>query len=136
MPGACRANRLLLEADPADDPAPEYPDPPGDDFDAEQTPLADEDADAADADVINDAAATSSPSFSTYTLTEVVIDNSWSQKGKIYFGRTQRGTAWYYFRVFLKPGTDGFVVQGAGSDRYIVIEASFQSGRNVPFAKR
>ena len=85
---------------------------------------------------LNDAAATSSPSFSTYTLTEVVIDNAWSEKGKIYFGRTQRGSAWYYFRVFLKPGTDGFVVQGAGSDRYIVIEASFQSVRNVPFAKR
>ena len=45
------ANLLLREDDPSDDPTAEYPDPPADESD-EETPLAADDADEADADVI------------------------------------------------------------------------------------
>ncbi|MBK5221554.1 MAG: helicase [Acidimicrobiia bacterium] len=47
------ANLLLREDDPSDDPTAEYPDPPAEESD-EETPLAAEDADAADGDVIID----------------------------------------------------------------------------------
>lgn len=47
------ANLLLREDDPSDDPTAEYPDPPAEESD-EETPLAAEDADVADADVIID----------------------------------------------------------------------------------
>lgn len=84
---------------------------------------------------LNDAPATSSPASATYTLDAITIDNGAADKGVIYFGRTQRGTAWYYFRVFVKSA-GGTLIQGSGPDRYLELEASFQSGRNVPFAKR
>jgi hypothetical protein len=47
------ANLLLRKDDPSDDPAAEYPDPPSEESD-EETPLAAEDADLADGDVIID----------------------------------------------------------------------------------
>ena len=47
------ANLLLREDDPSDDPAAEYPDPPSEESDKE-TPLAAEDADLADGNVIID----------------------------------------------------------------------------------
>jgi hypothetical protein len=84
---------------------------------------------------LNDAPATSSPAFSTYTLDAVTIDYTVMDKGRIFFGRTQRGSIWYYFRVLVKSA-DGSLIQGFGADRYLELEASFQTGKSVPFAKR
>ncbi|MBI5647670.1 MAG: fibronectin type III domain-containing protein [Ignavibacteriae bacterium] len=84
---------------------------------------------------LDDSPATSSPASSTYTASSIILDNAVSQKGRIYFGRLVRGTARYYFRLFIKRGSDDRLVQGFGTDRYIEVEASFQSEKNVPFSK-
>ena len=89
-----------------------------------------------DADDLDAQYATTPPATSTYTAPEVTISAAAVSKGKVIYGRLKRGTDNYYFRLLVKRGADGKMVQGSGADRYLEFSVSFQHIRNVPFAKQ
>lgn len=78
---------------------------------------------------------TATPAAQTYTSPEVTITNAAVNSGKIVYGRLKRGTDHYYFRLLVKRGANGKLVQGSGADRYLEFVVSVQHIRNVPFAK-
>lgn len=78
---------------------------------------------------------TTPPANATYTSAEVTIPNSPVSEGKVVYGRLKRGTDHYYFRLLVKKGDNGKLVQGSGADRYLELVVSFQHIRNVPFSK-
>ena len=88
------------------------------------------------ANSLDEVYATASPSTSTYTAYEITIDDAPVTKGRIYFGRVQRGNDRYYFRLLVKRGNNSSLVQGESIDRYLEFEISYQDVRLVPFAKR
>ncbi|MDH7516491.1 MAG: fibronectin type III domain-containing protein [Bacteroidota bacterium] len=88
-----------------------------------------------DSDVLDAGAATSSPPAATYTLKTVTIEDGFRDKGRIYFGRVTRGTEKYYFRLLVKRSPAGGLIHGSGPDRYLEVEASFQTVPHVPYAK-
>ncbi|MDX9759586.1 MAG: fibronectin type III domain-containing protein [Bacteroidota bacterium] len=79
--------------------------------------------------------ATTPPAIATYTTAEVTIPNSSVTTGKVVYGRLKRGTDHYYFRLLVKKGDNGKLVQGSGADRYLEFVVSYQHVRNIPFAK-
>lgn len=87
------------------------------------------------ADALDDQTATTAPITSTYTAQEVTISTANVSMGKIIYGRLKRGTDNYYFRLLVKRGSSGSLVQGSGADRYLEFDVSFQYIKNVPFAK-
>jgi hypothetical protein len=78
---------------------------------------------------------TTPPATGTYTAPEVTITNATVSTGKVVYGRLKRGTDYYYFRLLVKRGANGKLVQGSGADRYLELVVSYQHIRNVPFAK-
>lgn len=88
-----------------------------------------------DADDLDEQFATTAPATGTYTTPEVTITSAAVNKGKVIYGRLKRGTDSYYFRLLVKRGGDGKMVQGSGADRYLEFSVSFQHIRNIPFAK-
>lgn len=88
-----------------------------------------------DADDLDEHFTTTAPSTATYTSAEVTITNAAVNSGKIVYGRLSRGTEYNYFRLLVKRGANGKLVQGSGADRYLELVVSFQLVRNVPFAK-
>jgi len=87
------------------------------------------------ADNLEAGASTSSPAAATYTLSALTLDNQSSTRGRIYFGRVNRVGGRHYFRLLIKKSDDGYLVHGAGPDRYLEVEASYQSTPNVPYSK-
>ena len=87
------------------------------------------------ADDLDEQFATTAPATATYTSAEVTITNSLVNSGRIVYGRLSRGTDDYYFRLLVKRGANGKLVQGSGADRYLEFVVSFQHIRNIPFAK-
>jgi hypothetical protein len=88
-----------------------------------------------DADDLDLQFATTPPSSATYTTAEVTIPNAPVNIGKVIYGRLKRGTDHNYFRLLIKRGSNGKLVQGSGADRYLELSVSYQVVRNVPFAK-
>ncbi|MBN1448741.1 MAG: hypothetical protein JXA28_12490, partial [Bacteroidetes bacterium] len=89
-----------------------------------------------DADALDEQAATTSPQLSTYTKQQVTITNASVNKGLVVFGRLNRGSNYYYFRLLVKRGSNGRLVQGSGDDRYLEFDVSFQHIKDIPFAKK
>ncbi|PLX26423.1 MAG: hypothetical protein C0600_10815 [Ignavibacteria bacterium] len=88
-----------------------------------------------DVDDLDNQLATEPPAGSTYTQKDITLDNGGVSSGRIYWGRLVRGTDYYYFRMLIKKGTNGKLVQGTGNDRFIEMNVSFQNAVNNPFAK-
>lgn len=78
---------------------------------------------------------TTPPATGTYTSPEVTITNAAVNSGKVIYGRLERGSDYYYFRLLVKREAGGKLVQGSGIDRYLEFVVSYQHIRNVPFAK-
>lgn len=76
------------------------------------------------------------PTSSTYTLKEITIGDATVSAGMVYFGRLVRGSDFYYFRLLVKRGTNGKLIQGSGADRYVELVVSFQNSPNNPFSKK
>lgn len=79
---------------------------------------------------------TTPPATNTYTSFEVTISSAPVDEGKVIYGRLKRGSDYYYFRLLVKRGENGRMVQGSGADRYLELVVSFQHIRNIPFAKQ
>lgn len=89
-----------------------------------------------DADDLDEHYTTTPPRVSSFTNQEVSITNAAVSTGKIVYGRLSRGSNYYYFRLLVKRGNDGKMVQGTGADRYLEFDVSYQHIRDVPFAKQ
>ncbi|HOJ03072.1 MAG TPA: fibronectin type III domain-containing protein [Bacteroidota bacterium] len=90
----------------------------------------------ADADDLNAHLLGTAPATNSYTLKQFTISDVAVTTGKVYFGRLVRGTDNYYFRMLIKRGSNGKLIQGSGADRYVELVVSFQDAANVPFAKK
>lgn len=88
-----------------------------------------------DVDDLDNQLASEPPAGSTYTQKDITLDNGGVNSGRIYWGRLVRGTDYFYFRMLIKKGTNGKLVQGTGNDRFIEMNVSFQNAPNNPFAK-
>lgn len=88
-----------------------------------------------DVDDLDNQLATEPPAGSTYTQKDIMLDDGGVNSGRIYWGRLVRGSDYYYFRMLIKKGTNGKLVQGTGNDRFIEMSVSFQNAPNNPFAK-
>lgn len=75
------------------------------------------------------------PSDASFTLKKLTVSTASASTGRVYFGRLVRGSEKFYFRILVKKGGNGSLVQGAGADRYLEMVASFQNAPNNPFAK-
>jgi hypothetical protein len=85
---------------------------------------------------LDDQLSTAHPSFTSYAADSIAIADAPSSSSMVYFGRLKRGTDFYFFRLLVKLGSNGRLVQGSGADRYVELIASFQNSPNVPFAKK
>ncbi len=74
------------------------------------------------------------PALSTYVDSGVLLYQNEYTAARIHFGRTRTTQGWHYFRMLVRPGSDGRLVRGVGIDAHIVIELSYQSVVNVPFS--
>ncbi|MCB2206477.1 fibronectin type III domain-containing protein [bacterium] len=86
-------------------------------------------------DDLDDQLATEAPAASSYTLSEIMPDNGQVSAGQVYWGRLVRGSDYFYFRLLVKKGSNGRLVQGTGNDRYFEMVVSFQNAPNNKFAK-
>lgn len=89
-----------------------------------------------DIDDLNAQLAMDPPTDASYTQKELTLNNGTVTSGKVYFGRIVRGNDKFYFRLLVKKGSNGALVQGSGADRYIEVVASFQNAPNNPFSKK
>ncbi|MCZ7556406.1 MAG: fibronectin type III domain-containing protein [Bacteroidia bacterium] len=87
-------------------------------------------------DDLNTQLASAPPASSSYSLKEITLGDATVAAGMVYFGRLVRGTDQYYFRMLVKRGANGKLVQGSGADRYVEVAFSFQNAPNNPFAKK
>ncbi|MFZ1731111.1 MAG: fibronectin type III domain-containing protein [Bacteroidota bacterium] len=76
------------------------------------------------------------PADATYSLNKLTIATGSATAGRIYFGRIVRGTDKFYFRMLVKKGSAGSLIQGTGNDRFVEMAVSFQNAPNNPFAKK
>ncbi|MCZ7557345.1 MAG: fibronectin type III domain-containing protein [Bacteroidia bacterium] len=91
---------------------------------------------AAEANSLNEQLASSPPDTAAYTATFITLPNGTYPKGRVYFGKLLRPGGDIYFRMLVKRGPNGRMVQGIGDNRYIEIEVSVQSVAGNHFAKR
>ncbi len=89
-----------------------------------------------DVDNLDGQLATEPPADNSYTQKELTLNNGTVTAGRVYFGRLVRGTDMFYFRMLVKKGSNGSLVQGSGSDRYVEMAVSFQNAPNNPFSKK
>lgn len=89
-----------------------------------------------DGDNLDELHADQPPTNGSYSLKKLMISTGTVSAGKVYFGRIVRGTDMYYFRMLIKRGSNGSLVQGSGNNRFVEMAVSFQSAPNVPFAKQ
>lgn len=89
-----------------------------------------------DIDDLNGQLATEPPANGTYTLKKLVVQTGTATAGRVYWGRIVRGNDMYYFRLLVKKGGNGSLVQGSGNDRFLEMGVSFQNAPNNPFAKQ
>jgi len=88
------------------------------------------------ADDLDSQYASEFPAASTFSLKQIDINDGTAATGKIFFARLVRGSDYYYFRILIKKGvSSGKIVQGSGNDRFITIVVSYQSTKNIAFAK-
>lgn len=87
------------------------------------------------ADNLDDQLASEPPANGSYTLKQITLDAGNVGTGRVYWGRLVRGGDHFYFRLLIKKGANGQLVQGSGSDRFVEMVASFQNAPNNPFAK-
>ena len=90
------------------------------------------------ADNLSEQTDTAPPLASDYTATGIVISDAPVAQGKVYFGRLERGSTaadYQYFRMLVKRGSNGSLVQGTGTERYVELEFSFQTEPGVQFSK-
>jgi hypothetical protein len=91
---------------------------------------------AIDTDDLNTQLADAPPATNSYTLKEITLSDVTMNTGKVYFGRLVRGTDFFYFRMLVKRGANGKLIQGNGNDRFVELAISFQNAPNNPFAKQ
>lgn len=91
---------------------------------------------AVETDDLDDQLASEPPATSSYTLSEIQPDNGQVGAGHVFWGRLVRGNDHFYFRLLIKRGSNGRLVQGTGADRYFEMVVSFQNAPNNPFAKK
>ncbi len=89
----------------------------------------------AEANSLNEQLASSPPDTAAYTATFITLPNGTYAKGRVYFGKLIRPGGDIYFRMLVKRGANGRMVQGTGENRYIEIEVSVQSAAGNVFAK-
>jgi fibronectin type III domain protein len=90
-------------------------------------------------DNLNDFVQSAPPSESTYIVDKVIVPSAAATIGRMYYGRLKRGpneNEYMYFRMLIKLGDDGSLVQGSDDDRFLELEFSYQSVPNVQYAKR
>lgn len=88
-----------------------------------------------DVDNLDAQLASEPPTDASYTLKKLTVQTGSAATGRVYWGRTVRGTDKYYFRLLVKKGSNGSLVQGSNADRFLEMVASFQNAPNNPFAK-
>jgi hypothetical protein len=88
-----------------------------------------------DMDNLDGQLATEPPTDASYTLKKLTVQTGSASAGRIYWGRIVRGSDKYYFRLLVKKGGNGSLVQGTGNDRFLEMGVSFQNAPNNPFAK-
>ncbi|MBN1448053.1 MAG: fibronectin type III domain-containing protein, partial [Bacteroidetes bacterium] len=71
------------------------------------------------ADNLDDQLASEPPADGTYTLKQIDIADAGVSTGRVYWGRLVRGSDHFYFRLLIKKGSNGKLIQGSGNDRYI-----------------
>ncbi len=89
-----------------------------------------------DTDDLNTHLSSVPPLSNTYTLSEITLSDITVAAGKVFFGRLVRGSDYYYFRLLVKRGANGKLIQGSGDDRYVELTVSFQNIPNNPFSKK
>ncbi|MDX9759585.1 MAG: fibronectin type III domain-containing protein [Bacteroidota bacterium] len=88
-----------------------------------------------DVDNLDAQLASEPPTDASYTLKKLTIQTGSAATGRVYWGRIVRGTDKYYFRLLVKKGSNGSLIQGSGVDRFLEMAVSFQNAPNNPFAK-
>ncbi len=88
-----------------------------------------------DIDNLDGQLASEPPSDASFTLKKLTVQTGSAATGRVYFGRLVRGSEKFYFRILVKKGSNGSLIQGSGPDRYLEMVASFQNAPNNPFAK-
>jgi hypothetical protein len=88
-----------------------------------------------DLDNLDGHLATEPPTDGSYTLKQVIVPTGSVSTARVYFGRIVRGSDKYYFRLLVKKGSNGALIQGSGNDRFLEMAVSFQNAPNNPFAK-
>ncbi|MBR9975637.1 MAG: fibronectin type III domain-containing protein [Bacteroidetes bacterium] len=75
------------------------------------------------------------PASATYSIKKLTVQTGSATAGRVFWGRIIRGNDMYYFRLLVKKGSNGSLIQGSGNDRYLEMAVSFQNAPNNPFAK-
>ena len=75
------------------------------------------------------------PTDASYTLKKLTVQTGSAATGRVYWGRLVRGSEKFYFRILVKKGSNGSLIQGSNADRFLEMVASFQNAPNNPFAK-
>ena len=86
-------------------------------------------------DDLNGQLASDPPTDASYSLKKLTVPTGSASAGRIYWGRIVRGNDMYYFRLLVKKGGNGSLIQGSGNDRFLEMSVSFQDTANNPFAK-
>ncbi len=68
------------------------------------------------------------------TYKEQYVNLSNYDKNIVFYARKVVGNDYYYAKVLVKKGTTGFL-QGSGNNRYLELEVSYQTTKNLPYAK-
>lgn len=89
-----------------------------------------------DMDDLDGQLATEPPANGTYTLKKLTVPTGTATSGRIFWGRIVRDSQMYYFRLIVKKGSNGSLIQGSGNDRFLEMGVSFQNVPNIPFAKQ
>lgn len=89
-----------------------------------------------DMDNLDGQLATEPPANGTYTLKKLTVPTGTAATSRIFWGRIVRGNDMYYFRLLVKKGSNGSLIQGSGVDRFLEMGVSFQNVPNNPFAKQ
>ena len=79
---------------------------------------------------------TAPPADAFYRKTRITLPLDPVSSGRLYYGKIKRNAFDFFFRMIVVRGLNGKLVQGSDADRYIELRFSYQTERNVRFAKR